>query len=144
MLCHIYYSTNTLTFLLPAASPFTVSQFLKRYEDEFLEVVNPKLSLRKLIREGVISSDVRTTIESANDEDAKDILFEHLEKNATVHTLRVYCKVAIAANGFPRMQELGRKIMNALSPGGWSNLWLHNGCVSECWSVHVCNFCVFI
>ena len=122
-MCHIYYSTFTLVFLLPAASPFSVSQFLKRYEDEFLEVVNPKLRLRKLIREGVISSDVRTAIESANDEDAKDILFEHLQKNATVDTLKVYCDVAIAANGFPRMQELGRKIMEELSPGGWLDLW---------------------
>ena len=138
------HSTFTLTFLLPAASPFSVSRFLETYEDEFLEVVNPKLSLRKLIREGVISSDVKTAIESANDEDAKDILFEHLQKNATVDTLRVYCKVAIAANGFPRMQELGRKIMDALSPGGWLDLWLHNGCMSECWSVHVCNFCVYL
>ena len=143
-MCHIYYSTFTLTFLLPAASPFTVSQFLKRYEEIFLEVVKPKLSLLQLIHKGVISSDVKTAIESANDEDAKYILFEHLQKNATVDTLRAYCKVASAANGFPRMQELGKNIMDALSPGGWLDLWLHNRCMSECWSVHVCNFCVFI
>ena len=106
----------------------------------FLEVVKPKLSLLQLIHKGVISSDVKTAIESANDEDAKYILFEHLQKNATVDTLREYCKVAIAASGFPRMQELGRKIMDELSPGGWLDLWLHNGCMSECWSMYVCNF----
>ena len=129
------HGTFILTFLLPAVSPFSVSRFLKRYEDEFLEVVNPKLRLRKLIREGVISSDVRTAIESANDEDAKDILFEHLQKHATVVTLRVYCKVAIAANGFPRMQELARKIMSELSPGGW---WVHVFlCVFNCMHVFV-------
>ena len=96
----------------------------------FLEVVNPKLSLLQLIHKGVISSDVKTAIESANDEDAKYILFEHLQKNATVDTLREYCKVAIAANGFPRMQELGRKIMDALSPGGSMNMWLCNVYIS--------------
>ena len=135
-------STFTLTFLLPAASLFSVSQFLETYEGEFLEVVNPRLSLRKLIREGVISSDVKAAIESANDEDAKDILFEHLQKNATVEALRVYCKVAIAANGFPKMQELGRNIIDGLSCGGWLALWFHNGCMSLCWLVQVCNFCV--
>ena len=110
----------TLTFALPAASPLSVSRFLETYEDKFLEVVNPKLSLLKLKHKGVISADVKTVIESANDEDAKYILLEHLQKNATVDTLRVYCDVAIAANGFPRMQELGKKMMAALPPAGWS------------------------
>ena len=127
-LCQSSYMRNTrfivhlctLTLALPAASPFSVSRFLETYEDEFLEVVNPKLSLLKLKHKGVISADVRTAIESANDEDAKYILLEHLQKNATVETLRVYCDVAIAANGYSRMQELGKKMMAALPPGGWS------------------------
>jgi len=37
---------------LPAASPFSASQFLKTYEDEFVEVVNAKQSLLKLRRKG--------------------------------------------------------------------------------------------
>ena len=89
------------------------------FEDEFLNVVNAKQSLLKLKRKGVISTDVKTSIKSANDEDAKYLLFEHLEKNATVDTLREYCKVAIAADGFSRMQELGRKMMEALPLDGW-------------------------
>ena len=108
--------TLSLTFMLPAALPFSASQFLKTYEDEFLGVVNAKQSLLKLKYKGVISPDVRTSIERANDEDAKYLLLEHLEKNATVDTLREYCKVAIAADGYPRMQELGRKMLNALPP----------------------------
>ena len=107
-----------LTFALPAASPFSVSRFLETYEKKFLEVVNAKQSLPRLIHEGVIPADVKTTIESANDENAKYILLEHLQKNATVDTLRVYCDVAIAAIGFPRMQELGKKMKDALPPGG--------------------------
>ena len=133
----------TLTFALSAASPFSVSRFLETYEDEFLEVVNPKLRLRKLIHERVISSDVRTAIESANDEDAKYILFEHLQKNATVDTLRVYCDVAIAANGFPRWQELGKKMMDALPPGGWSEL--NSLCVCVCVFMRSCErMCVSV
>ena len=67
----------------------------------------------------MISTDVKTSIEGANDEDANYLLLEHLEKNTTVDTLREYCKVAIAADGFPRMQALGRKMMEALPLGGW-------------------------
>ena len=111
-------STFTLTSLLLAASPFSASQFLKAYEDEFLDIVNAKQSLLKLKHKGVISQAVRKSIEDATDEDAKYLLFEHLEKNATLDTLREYCTVAIAANGYPRMQELGRKMMDSLSLGG--------------------------
>ena len=121
----IVHSCTFLTFSLLAASLFSVSQFLKTYEREFLEVVNPKLNLVKLEHEGVISANVRTAIlETADDKDANYILLVHLQKNATVYTLRVYCDVAIAANGYSRMQELGKKMKDALPPGGWSDLWL--------------------
>ena len=110
--------------MLPADTPFSASQFLAIYEDEFLDVVNAKQSLLKLRRKGVISPDVKTAIESADDEDARYTLFEHLEKNATLDTLREYCKVAIAANGYPRMQELGRKMMDSLPLEGWLELCL--------------------
>ena len=60
---------------------------------------------------GVISADVKTSIEHANEEDAKYLLLEHLEKKSTVGMLKEYCNVAIAADAFPRMQELGRKMI---------------------------------
>ena len=116
--------------LSPAAS-----QFLKIHAKTFLDVVNPKLSLLKLEHKGVISPDVATAIENANEEDAKYLLFQHLEKNATVDTLREYCKVAITADGYPRMQELGRKMMETLLLGGWSYLWWWVGTLS---ALHVC------
>ena len=91
----------------------------------------------------MISTDVKTSIKSANDEDAKYLLFEHLEKNATVDTLREYCKVAIAADGFSRMQELGRKMMEALPLNGWLihgvgwvGTYLH--------TLHACVPCAFV
>ena len=111
------YSALLSTSLLPAASPFSASQFLKTFEDEFVDVVNAKQSLFRLKHKGVISQAVRASIEATkDDEDATYVLFEHLEKNATLDTLTEYCKVAIAANGYPRMQELGRKMINALPP----------------------------
>ena len=127
------------TSSLPAASSFSVSQFLETHEDEFLGIVNPKQSLLKLKHKGVISPDIRTAIESANDEDAKYILLEHLQKYATADALRVYCEVAMAAKGFPRMQALGRKMMAALPPGGWLELRL---CMSVGWCVSAMYVCV--
>ena len=113
------YSALLSTSFLPAASPFSASHFFKTYEDEFVEVVNAKQSLLKLKHKGVISQTVRASIEATkDDEEATYLLLEHLEKNATVDTLREYCKVAIAADGYPRMQELGSKMMNALPPEG--------------------------
>jgi len=69
----------------------------------------------------VISPDVKTDIDKANDKDAKEILYDHLSSNAKVGTLRDWCEVAMEANGFPKMQELGSKMMEALPPaqGGW-------------------------
>ena len=125
--------------LLSAVSSFSASQLLTTFEDEFLTVVNAKQSLLKLKRKGVISPDVKAAIDCASDKDAKYILFEHLEKNATVDTLRVYCEVAIAADGFPRMQALGRKLMETLPPGGWLELCL---CVRACVWCGVCGVCV--
>ena len=117
MFCN--YSALLSTLLLPAASPFSASQFLKTYEDEFVEVVNAKQSLVRLRRRGVISQAVKASIEATkDDEEARYRLLEHLETNATVDTLREYCKVAIAADGYPRMQELGRKMMKTLPPEG--------------------------
>ena len=80
-------STITVTSLLPAASPSSASQILKVYEDEFIDVIYAKQSLLKLKHKGVISQAVRTSIEDANDEDAKYLLFEHLEKNITGSTV---------------------------------------------------------
>ena len=105
--------------MFPPDSLFSALQFLEQFEKEFLEVVHAKQSLLELKRKGVIPPNVATAIETANDDDAKYLLFEHLAKNADENTLRKYCKVAIAARGFPRMQALGRKMMAALPSGGW-------------------------
>ena len=128
---------------MPVASPFSASQFLKEYDKEFLDVVHAKQSLLKLKHKGVISPDIASAIDTANEEDSKYLLFEHLEKNTTVDTLREYCEVAIAADGFPRMQAIGRKMMEALSLGGLLELWVW---LVHIYTVHACvplSHCVF-
>ena len=87
---------------------------LEKYEEDFFQCVNAKLHLHKLIRKGVITETIKETIESANDDDAREILFGHLKCNADMATLKKYLKVAIAAEGYPNMQSLGRKMMEEL------------------------------
>ena len=52
---------------------------LEKYEEDFFTCVNAKLCLRKLIRRGVITDTVKGDIESANNDEAREILFDIVE-----------------------------------------------------------------
>ena len=99
-----------------AVTPFSASTFLEKYEEEFFKVVNPKVSLLRLIRKGVITRDVRTSIDSSNIKDAAEILYDHLKCHGNAGTLKEYCEVAIEADGLPNMQALGKKMKKDLPP----------------------------
>ena len=95
-----------------------VSLVLEKYEEEFFKVVDAKYNLLKLKRKMVIDGGLIAKMESTNDETAKELLFEHLKSNANVVTLREYCKMIIVAEGFPKMQKLGMRMLNELPPEG--------------------------
>ena len=99
-----------------AGTTFSVAKILKKHEEEFFKVVDPKQSLLKLIRKGVITSDVKSSIDATNSKDAAEILYQHLKDHGNVTTLREYCEVAIDADGLPNMQTFGRKIQEHLPP----------------------------
>ena len=120
-----------------AAIQFSASKFLKKHETEFFEVVNPRLSLLRLVRKGVITEDIRSDINTSNTDDAREVLYHHLAHHANADTLKEYLRVAIAADGYPKMQSLGRKMMEELEQGGWSKLY---ACVCVC--ACVCVVCV--
>ena len=126
---------------LTAATQFSASEFLKNYETEFFEVVDPRLSLLRLVRKGVITEDVKSDINTSSTKDAREVLYHHLTHHANVDTLREYCEVAIDAEGYPKMQSLGRKMMEELEQGGWSKL-----CFLSVWGAraHVCVVCVCV
>ena len=72
----------------------------------------------RLERKRVITPDVASRINAATtEEDAQEILFDHLQRNASVGTLREYCEVAISANGLPNMQSFGEKLKEELQGG---------------------------
>ena len=115
-----------------------MSQVLEKYEDEFFEVVDAKkLNLLRLKRKKVITADLVSKIESADDENAKEILFDHLKCNTDVATLKEYCEVVIAAVGYPKMQNLGKKMLSELPAKGlfkwpWCMCCLWLCCICKC------------
>ena len=96
--------------------------------------MDAKLNLLELKRKNVIPDSLVKEIESADDKKAKELLFEHLHRNADVATLREYCRMAIAADAFPNMQNLGEKMLRGLPLKGLSG---RGGvllvCVCVCW-----------
>ena len=114
---------------LPAATQFSVSEFLQKYETEFFEVVDPRLSLLRLVRKGVITVNVKSDINASNTKDAREVLYHHLAHHATLDTLEEYLRVVIVADGYPKMQSLGRTMMKELEQGGWLELC---ACVCVC------------
>ena len=94
------------------------SEVFKKYGNEFCKVVDTKSIWFELKRKKVIPDDLITNIDSVDDKKAREMLFQHLDRNADVATLREYCKIAISADGFPKMQALGKKMLRDLPPEG--------------------------
>ena len=113
LLVHMEMDQLICVFFIAAAS-FSVTTFLKKHEDDFFKYVNPRQSLLRLKRKGVITEDVKSSTDGSNAKDALEILYDHLTCHGNLHTLREYCKMAIDAEGFPNMQALGRKMMMEL------------------------------
>ena len=86
--------------------------------DEVFEVVNPKSSLLRLVCKGVITGDVKSDINASNTDDAREVLHHHLAHHANVYTLEEYLRVAIVADGYPKMQSRGSKMMEELEQRG--------------------------
>ena len=105
----------TVTLLFNTVSLPSVQTILKSHEEEFFECVNAKHNVLKLKRKGVISPSVLASINDKTDEEAQEILYDHLLNHATVDSLREWCEWAIAAQGYPKMQELGQKMKDELA-----------------------------
>lgn len=111
----------------------TASEVLRKYEHEFFRVVNPIHRLHCLERKHVITDTLRTEIERADSETAKELLFKHMVYHANVAALREYCNIAVEAHSYPMMQHLGRNMLSELQPEGLSELCVHAACVFVLW-----------
>ena len=114
---------------------------LEEYEDEFFQVVHAKYNLLKLVRKNVITQDIASRISATNDDEGREILYDHLKHHGSVRTLREFCEVAIAADGYPNMQKLAERMVQKLPRNGWFS-HLHNSVcmcvVCECVCVCMC------
>ena len=118
--CHLGQDCAPVSPVFNAAPLLTALGILKKYEDEFFHTVNAKYNVLKLKRKGVISQDTVTAFNAAsNDDEAKEILYDHLMTHGTLETLQEWCEWALAAQGYPGMQELGRKVKDDLAGIGW-------------------------
>ena len=120
-------------------------EVLEEYEDEFFQVVHAKYNLLKMVRKNVITQDIASRISATNDDEGREILYDHLKQHGSVHTLREFCEVAIAADGYPNMQKLAEKMAQVLPRDGWFtclcfSLCAHVVCVScrRLWCESVC------
>ena len=95
-----------------------VPEVLKEYEDEFFQVVHPKYNLLKLVRKNVITEDLASRILATTDDEGRELLYHHLKHHGSVQTLREFCDVAVAADGYPNMQKLAEKMLHAIPTDG--------------------------
>ena len=107
---HGFKDLNDTVFSFNATSLFSVQSILKKHEDAFFEVVNAKHNVLRLQRKGVVSEDVAADIKAKGEDEAKEVLYDHLMKHANVGTLKKWYEWAKAAAGFPNMQELGKEL----------------------------------
>ena len=112
--------SRMLTCFLPihAALLFSVPEVLEKYEVEFFQVVHAKYKLLKLVWKNVITQDIASYISTANDDEGREILYDHLKHHGSVHTLREFCEVAIAADSYPNMQKLAKRMAQELPRHG--------------------------
>ena len=89
-------------------------EVLKEYEDAFFQVVHPKYNLLKLVRKNVITEDLASHISATTDDEGRELLYHHLKNHGSVQTLREFCEVVVAADGYPNMQKLAEKMLHAI------------------------------
>ena len=111
-------------------------EVLEEYEDEFFQVVHAKYNLLKMVRKNVITQDIARRILATNDDEGREILYDHLKQHSSVHTLREFCEMAIEADGYPNMQRLAKRMARELARDGWFTYLCISLCACVC--VYMC------
>ena len=105
------------------------------YEDVFFQVDHAKCNWLKLVRKNVITENIASRTSATTDDESRELLYHHLKHHGSVQTLREFCEVVVAADGYPNMQKLAEKILHAIPTDGY---WcMCDWCVYLC-STHMC------
>ena len=92
-----------------------VESTLKQFQESFVKDAGAKQVASELQRLQVIPEPVETNIERAEDrKTANGLLYDHLYAQGTFQTLEIVCDVFIEEEGYPRMNQLGRKMKEEL------------------------------
>lgn len=87
---------------------------LKKYEEQFHNVVEVKEIVHGLHRKEVISRRVLNQVEEISDKQARELLFDHLMKHGDMDSVKAFCKEAISTTGYPHMKNLGKEMLAML------------------------------
>ena len=94
----------------------TMEKFLQDFYDKFMMCADAKIVAAELRRRRVIPQPVEIKIKRALDtKTANGHLYDHLFSQGTDNTLRIVCDVFIQEEGYPRMNELGKKLKEKLA-----------------------------
>ena len=106
-------STASYDHFFPGSK--AVEGFLEPFSEIFMTCAGAKEVASELRRRKVIPEHVETKIERAPDrKTANGLLFDHLYAQGTFRTLEIVCDVFIGEQGYPRMNQLGRKMKEEL------------------------------
>ena len=115
-----YYMYGWLVFIASCDyfSPGSkdVERFLEPFFEMFMRNAGAKEVASELRRRKVIPERVETKIERALDrKTANGLLYDHLYAQGTYQTLEIVCDVFIGEEGYPRMNQMGRKMKEKLT-----------------------------
>ena len=105
--------------ILESSSDLQCGAIIEKYKDRFLSHIDAHAIARKLEIKNVIPNRVSYEIKNSATEDANDLLFLHLQSNASLETLHKLCDVMTSTSGYPNMNKLGSTMKKDLPLVGY-------------------------
>ena len=94
---------------------FEIKLFVLRYKAQFLSDVNSEEIVEELEKFNLIPGKLRSRIESVScREEANRLLLDHICANFITESLTTLCKVMCEEKGYPKMNDLGRRMLSDL------------------------------
>ena len=94
---------------------FNVESFALRYKAQFLSDVNTEEIVEELRKFKLISDKLRRKIESASSREVANLLLlDHICANFNTESLTTLCEVMSEEEGYPKMNDLGRRMLSDL------------------------------
>ena len=119
---------------------------IEKYKDKFLSYIDARAIATRLEIEEVIPDTVSHKIQQSAPSVANEVLFLHLRSHSSPETLHKLCDVMISTSGYPKINELGRSMKDALTTVSYVaetvykvEQYVHHNHVCVCvYKVHQC------